>query len=76
MSNQTAELEPLKNTSKISRRSSVRCDLSVASTYLVEVIVDSPISLKSFLDKHRCKSGQVSAVEPMIGLGLYTPRFK
>ena len=37
---------------------------------LVEVVVDSPISLRNFLDKHCYESGLVAAVEPMMGLVL------
>lgn len=43
---------------------------------LVEVVLDSPISLRNFLDKHCYESGLVAAVEPMMGLGLYKSLYK
>jgi len=43
---------------------------------LVEVVVDSPTSLRNFLDKHCYESGLVAAVEPMMGLGLYKSLYK
>ena len=43
---------------------------------LVEVVVDTPISLRDFLDKHCYESRLVSSVEPMMGLGLYTSLYK
>ena len=43
---------------------------------LAEVVVDSPISLRNFLDKHCYESPMVSSVEPMMGLGLYKSLYK
>ena len=43
---------------------------------LAEVVVDSPISLRNFLDKHCYESPLVSAVEPMMGLGLYKSLYR
>ena len=43
---------------------------------LVEVVVDTPISLRDFLDKHCYESRLVSSVEPMMGLGLYKSLYK
>ena len=43
---------------------------------LVEVVVDSPVSLRNFLDKHCYESTLVAAVEPMMGLGLYKSLYK
>jgi Lrp/AsnC family transcriptional regulator for asnA, asnC and gidA len=43
---------------------------------LVEVVVDSPISLRAFLDEHCYESSLVSSVEPMMGLGLYKSLYK
>tara|TARA_Y100000766_G_scaffold247187_1_gene228152 strand:- start:1068 stop:1658 length:591 start_codon:yes stop_codon:yes gene_type:complete len=43
---------------------------------LVEIVVESPISLRNFLDEHCYGSSMVSSVEPMIGLGLYKSLYK
>tara|TARA_B110000014_G_C20112460_1_gene586377 strand:+ start:1914 stop:2489 length:576 start_codon:yes stop_codon:yes gene_type:complete len=43
---------------------------------LAEVVVDSPIGLRNFLDKHCYESPMVAAVEPMMGLGLYKSLYK
>ena len=43
---------------------------------LVEVVVDSPIKLRDFLDTHCYESRLVSSVEPMMGLGLYKSLYK
>lgn len=43
---------------------------------LVEVVVDSPITLRDFLDEHCYQSPLVSSVEPMMGLDLYKSLFK
>jgi hypothetical protein len=43
---------------------------------LVEVVVDSPVSLRAFLDEHCYESSLVSSVEPMMGLGLYKSLYK
>ena len=43
---------------------------------LVEVVVDSPVSLRNFLDKHCYESKLVASVEPMMGLGLYKSLYK
>jgi len=40
------------------------------------VVVDTPISLRDFLDKHCYESRLVSSVEPMMGLGLYKSLYK
>ena len=43
---------------------------------LIEVVVDSPITLRDFLDKHCYQSSLVSSVEPMMGLDLYKSLYK
>lgn len=43
---------------------------------LVEVVVDSPVTLRNFLDKHCYESKLVASVEPMMGLGLYKSLYK